>query len=335
VLNKKNITRAYLTALFCLFNLPVIYYIEKAIDWFAWQYHSKVFSFLFSVLFFVTLFFINRFIFFKGLKKWLKRIIQKYILKTRYYRNSSIFFLIFIALFFLFLFRLWNIDLIVEQRYHEVVRVFGPVIKFNRNVIDELKIVWGNAPIETKDTEAVLNTDKYDSYGRFLRTSRWHNTIRKAEQRYHIEENLIAGLIMQESMGNPLELNSMNDGGAGLLMFQPGTARQYKLKTYGSSNATGRDVAHGKQLLNIVIQKKFNYPELSGMDERFNVEKSINAGAQFLSDLYDRHHSWDKALSAYNRGTPSYFPAASRHVRLVRQYQLQYSFFLKKQKASP
>jgi len=58
-----------LVALLCLFNLPAVYYIERAIDRFAWQYNNKIFSFLFSVLFFVTLFLINRFVFLKGFKK--------------------------------------------------------------------------------------------------------------------------------------------------------------------------------------------------------------------------------------------------------------------------
>jgi soluble lytic murein transglycosylase-like protein len=246
-------------------------------------------------------------------------------------REASVFILFFMVLLGMFLFRLWNIDLIVEQRYRGVAGVLTPVFRLGREVLDESKIVWGNAPVETRSSAEILNTSSYHNYGRFLRTYRWHRIIRKAEQRYRIEENLLAGLIMQESMGNPLELNSGDDGGAGLMMFQPGTARQYGLKTFGTSKNTGRDIAHGRQLRNLVIQRKFSYTELSRLDERFHVEKSVNAGARFLSELYERHHSWDKALSAYNRGKPSAFPAATRHVRQVRHFQRQYASFLKKE----
>jgi len=331
LLSKKNITGGFMVALLGLFNLVVIYYSDRVIDWVSWQLHGRFFSFLAGTLFFVALFCFNYFLFFRRWRKRLKRIIPKYLLQTKALRESAVFLFTFLFLFCAFLFRLWNIDLIVEQRYRGVAGVLGPVFRFGKNMLDESRIIWGNSLVQTRNAE-VLNTGLYDNYGRFVRTYRWHQTIRKAEQRYRIEENLLAGLIMQESMGNPLELNSGDDGGAGLMMFQPGTARQYGLKTYGNSKKTGRDVAHGRQLRNLVIQKKFSYTELSRLDERFHVEKSVNAGARFLSELYERHSSWDKAISAYNKGTPSAFPAATRHVRQVRHFQDQYASFLKKQK---
>jgi hypothetical protein len=312
-----------------IMNLPVIHLTGGMLDWLSIQVPGRFFSFLFSIIFFTAIVFFNWFIFRKGQVKRIKLFINRKLLKTRLSVKVSLNLLPWVLLTWLIMFRVWNIDLVFEQRLHEITGVFGSAMKFGRNMIDESEINWGNAPIDEKNAEAVLNTDIWSDYGRFVRTYRWHKAIEKAENRYRIEKNLLAGLIMQESMGNPLELNSGDDGGAGLMMFQPGTAREYGLRTFGSSTATGRDNQHGKSLRRLVELKKYSYSDLSKIDERFSVEKSVNAGAKFLSVLYNRHQSWDKAISAYNRGKPAFFPSATKHVRLVRHFQGEYSGFLK------
>ncbi|MBR9692347.1 lytic transglycosylase domain-containing protein, partial [Candidatus Woesearchaeota archaeon] len=52
--------------------------------------------------------------------------------------------------------------------------------------------------------------------------------------------------------------------------------------------------------------------------------KSIEAGARFLSHLKEQHGTWDRALSAYNRGRPARNPATTAHVSETRQHQQQY-----------
>ena len=79
-------------------------------------------------------------------------------------------------------------------------------------------------------------------------------------------------------------------------------------------------------LRNLLTIKQYNYENLSDLDERFHVAKSIDAGAMFLTELYNNHHSWDKAVSAYNRGTPAVVPQSTKHVRMVRHFQKQYLF---------
>lgn len=177
---------------------------------------------------------------------------------------------------------------------------------------------------KTIDPKKVTETSKYTEQGRFLRAYRWHNIFTKLEREYPIEPGLLAGLAMRESYGNPLELNESGDGGAGLFMFQPGTAKQFGLKTYGNSNASGRDRNHGLKLARLVQDEGWNYERLSRMDERFDVEKSGEAATQFLVQLHEKYGSWDKALSGYNRGTPHPNPELTDHVIMTRRYQKFY-----------
>jgi len=171
---------------------------------------------------------------------------------------------------------------------------------------------------------SIQNSNIYSVAGRYSRTIRWKQAISKTERKYDIPTGLLAGLIMQESMGNPLQLNSRNDGGAGLMMFQPGTAASYGLKIYGSSRNTGRDIAHGKSLRKLIADNEFDYVKLSEIDHRFHIEKSIMAGGKFLSELNIRYGNWHAALSAYNRGKPAPIPINTKHVRMVLSYQKYY-----------
>jgi soluble lytic murein transglycosylase-like protein len=173
----------------------------------------------------------------------------------------------------------------------------------------------------------MVNSNPDSIVGKFERTYRWDKIIDSAEDKYNIESGLLAGLIMRESGGNPLMLNSRDDGGAGLLQIQPGTGRiDLGLKVYGTSKKTGRDRNHGMRLKKLVRENHWNYGVLAEIDERFNVPKSIDAGARYLKKLYDKHGSWDKALSAYNRGPtrPAKKPRKTEHVRMIRLYQNNY-----------
>lgn len=168
-------------------------------------------------------------------------------------------------------------------------------------------------------------SNAYSKSGRYSRTIRWDVPIRNTEKKYGIPKGLLAGLIMQESMGNPLQLNTGDDGGAGLMMFQPGTARAYGLKTYGKSKKTGKDKIHGKAIRVLVKQNNFDYQKLSQIDHRFHIDRSIEAGGKFLSELHGRYGSWNAAVSAYNRGKPAPIPINTRHVRMVKQFQNYYN----------
>lgn len=178
---------------------------------------------------------------------------------------------------------------------------------------------------EDKKNIISVTSPAWTTQGKFERTYRWDKILDKREEKYKIEKGLFKALAMREGNGDPLRLNSSGDGGAGLYQFQPGTAKAYKLNIYGDSDKTGRDKKHGKELKKLVEKHKNNYEKMAKIDERFDVYKSSEAAAKFLSELYDKHKSWDKALSAYNRGQPAKNPSSTAHVKSIREYQKYYN----------
>src|SRR3989338_6729370 len=141
-----------------------------------------------------------------------------------------------------------------------------------------------------KNIISITSSDK-TTQGKFKRTYRWDKILDEREEKYKIEKGLLKALAMRESLGDPLRLNESGDGGAGLYMFQPGTAIYCGLEVYGNSNKMGVDKFHGRE----------------------------------LKKLYKRHNSWNKALSAYNRGQPAKNPDKTDHVKFIRQYQNYYN----------
>src|SRR3989344_4069961 len=175
-----------------------------------------------------------------------------------------------------------------------------------------------------KNIISITSSDKTIE-GKFRRTYRWDKILDEREEKYKIEKGLLKALAMRESYGDPLRLNESGDGGAGLFMFQPGTAEYCGLDVYGNSDKMGVDKYHGKELKKLIKENKNNYEKMAKIDERFDVYKSSDAAAKFLKQLYKKHNSWDKALSAYNRGQPARNPDKTSHVKFVREYQKYYN----------
>lgn len=177
---------------------------------------------------------------------------------------------------------------------------------------------------EDKKIIFITASDK-TTQGKYERTYRWDKILDEREEKYKIEKGLLKALAMRESYGDPLRLNESGDGGAGLYMFQPGTAKYCGLDVYGNSNKMAVDKSHGKELKKLIRKNKNNYEKMAKIDERFDVNKSSDAAAKFLKQLYKKHKSWDKALSAYNRGQPARNPEATAHVKSIREYQNYYN----------
>mgnify|MGYP003971369077 FL=1 len=200
--------------------------------------------------------------------------------------------------------------------------------KYNEQAEEVISDTSGETFQEPREKPSIIEiiaNDKHTSQGRFDRTYRWDDVIDSVEKKYGIEKGVIAGTIMQESYGNPTQLPKRNDAGAGIMMFQPGTARQYGLDVWGESNVTGADSTHGSKLRELARSHGYSYEELSKLDERFHVPKAIDAGGKFLQDLHKRFGTWDKAISAYNSGTPEPNCSQTRHVQKVRQFQNYYN----------
>lgn len=180
-----------------------------------------------------------------------------------------------------------------------------------------------------KKIENIKNVKPLSSWkttqGKFERTYRWDGILDKVEKKYDIPQGLLKGLAMRESYGDPLRLNESDDGGAGLFMFQPGTAQEYGLKVYGSSKKTTKDTIHGKELKKLIKKNNYDYKKMAQIDERFDVKKSSDVAGAYLKKKYKKYNSWDKALSAYNLGRSAKNPLKTEHVKKVRRYQNYYN----------
>jgi hypothetical protein len=183
-------------------------------------------------------------------------------------------------------------------------------------------------------TEEVLNVNEvkisapYRTIeGRFQRTYRWDDILDKTEDKYEIPRGWLKGLAMQESYGDPSKLNGGNDGGAGLFMFMPGTAKELGLKVYEDSGRVSADTEYGKRLKDFVEKNNSDYGKLSKIDERFHPEKAADAAGKFLRKLYEKHGSWEKAISAYNRGSTNVAknPLNQPHVQKVMEFKEYYN----------
>lgn len=164
-------------------------------------------------------------------------------------------------------------------------------------------------------------------HGRFQRTYRWDDILDKIEEKYGIPEGILKGLAMQESYGDPLRLNEGEDGGAGLFMLMPGTARELGLKVHDDAESTGKDKDHGKELKELMRKNNYDYTKMAKIDERFDVAKSADAAARYLLKGYKKHKSWNSALSYYNRGPDNVAknPLQTPHVQKVREFQEYYN----------
>jgi hypothetical protein len=181
------------------------------------------------------------------------------------------------------------------------------------------------AKVENVNEIVKITAPYWKDEGRFQRTYRWDKILDETEQKYELPKGILKGLAMRESYGDPLKLNSRKDGGAGLFMFQPRIAKHYGLKVYGDSNKSSADTAHGRQLKELITEKKYDYIKMAKVDERFDIRKSAEAAARYLRDDYNKYGSWDKALSAYNQGRPAPNAKDTEHVKKVTEFQEYYN----------
>lgn len=139
-----------------------------------------------------------------------------------------------------------------------------------------------------------------DVAARIQRTERWRNIIEAAEDRFSIPRDIIYAVVMNESYGDPLQPNATGDGGLGLVHFQPGTAKQYGLNIYGDSRRRGRDHRHGKHLVDMLKECKYDIKCVIEEDDRAHPIKNLDAIARYLKDGYSRKGTWEGAVQTIN-----------------------------------
>ncbi len=244
--------------------------------------------------------------------------------------ESSLLTILTFVFFFGGIFILGSLDEKVSN-WVKAAAIAGTIGLVGLPVITSIKEKRSSVPeknVEVENTVKVVSPYS-TTQGRFERTYRWDKILDEVEEKYEIPKGILKGLAMQESYGDPLRLNvgknGTGDGGAGLFMFQPRTARAYGLKVYGNSNKSSADTIHGIQLKELVKKYNYDYGKLAEIDERFDVRKSAEATAKYLRDDFKRYKSWDKALSAYNQGKPAPNAGETKHVMAVNNYKEYYN----------
>lgn len=144
------------------------------------------------------------------------------------------------------------------------------------------------------------NDYQLDAISRIQRTERWRNIIEAVENRFSIPQGIIYAVVMNESYGDPLQPNATNDGGLGLVHFQPGTALAYGLNIFGNSRRRGRDQRHGRQLADMLRECKYEIRCVLEEDDRAHPIKNLDAIARYLKDGFSRKGSWDGAIQTIN-----------------------------------
>lgn len=173
---------------------------------------------------------------------------------------------------------------------------------------------------------------------KFIYTYRWHDSIKKEEQRENIPPYLLFGLIMHESHGNPLIVNP-NSGATGLAQFMSRTGSIMGLRVYEDAGfwRSRRHAVkmielarwHGCNTNNPEYEDSCDYEGLASIDERFNPEKSIREAARYLrQELFERHKTfkvtnpqfaWNLSLCEYHEGSKN--PRITPYVWAVRANQ--------------
>ncbi len=134
--------------------------------------------------------------------------------------------------------------------------------------------------------------------GRVQRALRWKNIAHAVGKRYGIDPHILLGMICQESIGDPIRPNDLNDGGAGLVHMQPYMARKYGLELIDGSNQM-RDFSHGNKLRKAIKAENGDLKELIKYDDRWHPIKNIDAAARMICDYYQKTGSWARALEMY------------------------------------
>jgi len=118
--------------------------------------------------------------------------------------------------------------------------------------------------------------------GMILRTLRFKNITDKIERKYGLPDNVLMAMIMQESCGADLLLNSLNDGGAGLCHMQGYMARLFSLKVYMNCNEI-RCLKHGNDLRRLINSSPMDRKFLYRYDERFHPILNLDAAGRMLA----------------------------------------------------
>jgi len=134
--------------------------------------------------------------------------------------------------------------------------------------------------------------------GRIQRTLRWKPIYTAVEEAHGLPTGTLAGMIMQESYGDPVQPNATDDGGLGVVHIQGTTAKLYGLDIYGSSNRDS-DRNHGQQIREMLQRCNYDTACAEKYDDRAHILKVLDAAARIVREGKEKHGSWDAGIEYY------------------------------------
>lgn len=174
-------------------------------------------------------------------------------------------------------------------------------MEINRNLENRPKVYdsLGYARKVSHDFLGVKLADKESEIGRIQRVLRWqpiYNTIEKARG---LRKNTLAGMIMQESYGDPVQPNTRDDGGLGLMHEQGTTAKAMGLDIHGNSK-TASDRKHGRALKKMLEECKYDPTCIHKFDERAHPIKNLDTGARIIVEgMIKNDGKWEAGVEYF------------------------------------
>ena len=174
-------------------------------------------------------------------------------------------------------------------------------MEINQNLKSRPKVYdsLGHAVKVPHDFSGVKLADKESEIGRIQRVLRWqpiYNTVEKARG---IRKNTLAGMIMQESYGDPVQPNMRDDGGLGLMHEQGTTAKAMGLDIHGNSNRAS-DRKHGRDLKKMLEECKYDPACIHKFDERAHPIKNLDTGARIIVEgMIKNDGKWEAGVEYF------------------------------------
>lgn len=179
-----------------------------------------------------------------------------------------------------------------------------PLATLNKPVVPETKEApksydrIGYSPTAKFDFTGTQLADKESMIGRIQRTLRWQPIYRAVERAHGMPQDTLAGMIMQESYGDPVQPNASDDGGLGVVHIQGTTAHLYGLKIYGDSNRDS-DRNHGRQIREMLRQCNYDASCAEKYDDRAHVLKVLDTAGRIVREGKEKHGGWDEGVEYY------------------------------------
>jgi len=176
-----------------------------------------------------------------------------------------------------------------------LVESSGLIIRRNRPAIYDHLSYTSNVQHDFSGTKLA---DKESAIGRIQRTLRWKPIYQAIEQIYGLEPNTLAGMIMEESYGDPVQPNAQNDGGFGIVHEQGPLAPEWGGDVFGNSTRYN-DKQYGKKLAKMIRGCNYDATCIQEKDERAHLIKALDIAARIVKTGINVHETNDYGIEFF------------------------------------